>query len=144
MNEVAAKIPARWRDVGIELGLSTDDLDGVSTMSLDPNRCFEHIFSKWKERMAKPYNWNTIIQALRSPQVGHDRLAEALRVKLGGQERSSLWALYHTQTIQTCSHAYDGLPLLYRCMVTIASNNCSVGSKCTHMYVANVILFMNA
>ena len=85
MNEIASVIPAKWRDVGIQLGLSTGTLDGIERENgSKPNSClqsFEKVFTRWEQHHSKPYTWDTIIGALRAPAVCENALAEALSAK---------------------------------------------------------------
>jgi len=81
MDKIAAKIPNQWMDIGIGLGLSLPELKSLP--SQNPKYCFSHIFTVWKERMISvPYSWKKIIQVLRKPSVGQNRLAEDLRAEL--------------------------------------------------------------
>ena len=83
MNEVAAKIPSKWRQFGIELRLTPSELDGFLAASPgDMLQCFSSIFTVWRNRMSRdPYSWQTVIQALRAPAVGEHRLAQELSEK---------------------------------------------------------------
>ena len=85
MNEIASAIPAKWRDVGIQLGLSTGTLDGIqSENGSNPRAClrsFEKVLTEWKQQHPKPYTWDTIIGVLKTPSVGEIKLAEALCIK---------------------------------------------------------------
>ena len=83
MNEVAAEIPSKWRDVGLQLGL-----EGIATISPgDTNHCYSNVFTWWKNQnsTAHPYTWSTIVQALQTPAVGEERLADKIKIKLTGQ-----------------------------------------------------------
>ena len=85
INEIASAIPAKWRDVGIQLGLSTGTLDGIqSENGSKPDSCkasFEKVFTEWKQQHLKPYTWDTIIGILRTKSVGEIALAEDLCTK---------------------------------------------------------------
>ena len=86
MNEVAAKIPGKWRDVGLQLGVDQSILDGIATISLgDTNLCYSNVFTRWKNQnsTAHPYTWSTIVQALKAPAVGEERLADKISAMLG-------------------------------------------------------------
>ena len=83
MNEVAVKIPTKWRFVGHELGLQPHLLDMIEkeqngTLAL----CFSVIFQKWECATTPPYSWSTIITALEAPQVDERRLAQTLKGRL--------------------------------------------------------------
>ena len=84
MDQIAVRMPNKWRDVGIALGLTINDLEcfSIATMG-DPSRCFSSVFTFWKDRMTRePYSWGTVVQALRAPAVGELRLAEQLENRL--------------------------------------------------------------
>ena len=79
MNEVAAKIPNKWMDVGLQLGLDQSELDGITPESPgDTNRCYRKVFTRWKKKSSEkhPYTWSTIVRALQAPAVGEERLAD--------------------------------------------------------------------
>ena len=49
MNEVAAKIPSKWRDMGMQLGLDEGRLDAIALISSgNTNHCFSNVFTLWK------------------------------------------------------------------------------------------------
>ena len=84
MNEVAAKIPSKWRDVGLQLGLDQGVLDGIGLNNPgDTNHCYSNVFTRWKNQnlITYPYTWSTIVQALQAPVVGEERLADDIKNK---------------------------------------------------------------
>ena len=91
MNDVAAKIPAKWRDVGIQLKLSSATLDDIqSQIAGRPNsniRAFEQVFAEWQRQGPRPYTWRTIIDALMTPAVGEVALAYDLEVRYGDRSQ---------------------------------------------------------
>lgn len=82
MNEVAARIPSKWRDVGIQLHLNPDHLDGIAVSVSSSHDRFCSVFTLWKKQLLPPYKWSTVLQALKSPSVNESRLAEELKNKL--------------------------------------------------------------
>ena len=85
MNEVAAEIPGKWRDVGLQLGVGQGVLGGIATISSgDTNLCYSNVFTRWKNQnsTAHPYTWWTIVHALQAPAVGEERLANKIKTKL--------------------------------------------------------------
>ena len=87
MNEVAAEIPGKWRDVGLQLGLDQGVLERVATISPgDTNLCYSNVFTRWKSQNSTthPYTWSTIVQALKTRAVGESRLANEIMSKLSG------------------------------------------------------------
>ena len=84
MNEVAAKIPNKWRDMGLQLGVDRSVLEGIATTSPgDTNHCYINVFTQWKNQNSTihPYTWSTIAQALERPAVGEKRLADEIKEK---------------------------------------------------------------
>ena len=85
MMEVAAKIPGKWRDVGLQLGVDHDVLEGIATISQgDTNLCYSNVFTRWKHQnsITHPYTWSTLVQALKTPAVGEERLANKIKSEL--------------------------------------------------------------
>ena len=87
MNEIAAKIPGKWRDVGLQLGLDQGVLDGISLISPgDTNHCYSNVFTRWKNQdsTTHPYTWSTVVQALESRTVGENLLVSKIKNELTG------------------------------------------------------------
>ena len=87
MNEIAAEIPGKWRDMGLQLGLDHGALEGIATTSHeDIKRCYSNVFTQWKSQnsQAHPYTWSTVVQALKARAVGEDRLADKMKDELTG------------------------------------------------------------
>ena len=85
MNEVAAEIPVKWRDMGLQLGLEQGALDRIASISQgDTNLCYSNVFTRWKNQNSTthPYTWLTIVHALQAPAVGEERLASEIKTKL--------------------------------------------------------------
>ena len=86
MNDIAAVIPAKWRDVGIQFDLPTGILDSIQSQnSKEPNphlKSFEQVFVEWsKQDSESTYTWTHIIAILRKPAVGENDLADNLTAK---------------------------------------------------------------
>ena len=85
MNEVAAKIPNKWRDMGVQLGLHHNELDAIASNSRgNTNLCFSEVFKHWESRNKYAYIWLVAVQALQSRAVQENRLAEEIEMKLTG------------------------------------------------------------
>ena len=85
MKEVAAEIPNKWRDVGLQLGLDQGVLEGIASISPgDTNLYYINVFTRWKNQNSTthPHTWSTVVQALESPAVGESRLADEIKSKL--------------------------------------------------------------
>lgn len=82
MNLIAAVKPAKWRLVGIQLGLEIGILDGIAAQlsrQYGLQECFREVLIEWKNRMPSPYTWMTIIDVLETPSVGEMALAEEIK-----------------------------------------------------------------
>lgn len=78
MKEVAAEIPSKWKDVGLQLGISPGVLDGIAAnRPEDINNRFSDVFTKWKNQ-AHPHTWSTVVNVLQNPAVGENRLADKI------------------------------------------------------------------
>ena len=83
MDEVASKVPAKWKIISIQLGLTLADQQHIAAItSNDPVQSFTVVFTIWKNRTTKPYTWSTVIEALKAPSVDEVRLAQELTTKL--------------------------------------------------------------
>ena len=86
INDIAAVIPAKWRHVGIQLGISTGILDSIQSQNCrEPNphlKSFEQMFVEWsKQDSESAYTWTYIIAILRTPAIGESNLADNLTAK---------------------------------------------------------------
>ena len=83
MSAVAAKIPYKWRLVGIQLGIPVEALDDIQLqVAWRPNSsidAFELVLGKWKSLHPHKYTWSTIINALEAPSVDAKVVAAELR-----------------------------------------------------------------
>ena len=51
MNKVAAKIPGKWKDVGLQLGVDQGVLEGIASINQgDTNLCYSNVFTRWKSQ----------------------------------------------------------------------------------------------
>lgn len=84
MNLVAAKIPEKWREVGIGLGLDTTDIKRIEadipTHKSTP--CYVDVFDTWKNKGTTKYTWGTLLKALRTPSVDASKLANTIEGQL--------------------------------------------------------------
>ena len=85
LNEIAAEIPSKWRDMGQQLGLDHGVLEKIASISpKDTNLCYSNVFTIWKNQNSTkhPYTWSTVVQALNANAVGEKRLASKITNKL--------------------------------------------------------------
>lgn len=87
MEHVAAAIPHKWREVGIELGIQQAYLDVLRPRPhclKDNHRAFCEIFELWRRRVPCPYKWSTIIEVLKTTRVDEDSLSAQLTSRITG------------------------------------------------------------
>ena len=87
LNEIAAKIPSKWRDMGQQLGLDHEVLERIALISpRDTNLCYSNVFTIWKNQNSTehPYTWLTVVRALKTPAVGEVRLAAKIKNEVTG------------------------------------------------------------
>ena len=85
MNKIAANIPSKWRDVGLQLGLDPSLLERIASITPgDTIHCYSNVFIQWKNQnsTAHPYTWSTVVHALQTPAVGEKRLADKITSEL--------------------------------------------------------------
>ena len=82
MENVAIKIPSKWKRVGVAFGLNQSQIDAIEKHRLaDAIECFSDVFKYWQETSThkQPANWASLISVLRSNYVGEERLAEYIQ-----------------------------------------------------------------
>ena len=82
MEIVASKIPDKWRKVGVSLGISASVLNGIDQHRRgDPDVCFSDVFTYWQSHSTpqSPANWATIVEVLRSNNVGEETLSDTIK-----------------------------------------------------------------
>ena len=82
LEQVAVKVSAKWRMLGIKLGVKTHELDEISKQNQDGVLCLERVLALWKDKANPPYTWATVIDALKSPIVGEKSVAEDVEMWL--------------------------------------------------------------
>ena len=84
MNDVAAAIPAKWRQVGVQLKLPSEVLDEIQDQNAGKtDMCklsFEQVFTKWERLGTSPHTWETMVNVLGSRLVGEVYLAGQLQL----------------------------------------------------------------
>ena len=84
LEAVASKIPAKWRKVGLYLGISSGILDGMEKHRRgDCLDCFSDMFTYWQQHSTpqSPANWASLVAVLGSNYVGEEELSDAVRNK---------------------------------------------------------------
>ena len=82
LEQVAVKVSAKWRMLGLKLGVKTHELDEISKQNQDGVLCLERVLALWKDKANPPYTWATVIDALKSPIVGEMSVAEDVKMWL--------------------------------------------------------------
>lgn len=81
-NEIVSKIPAKWRDFGIQLGLPPGKLDQIFTEENNQSQnCFRRVFREWHSKNWDR-SWSIILRTLRKDAVGELALATRLEERL--------------------------------------------------------------
>ena len=82
LENVAVEVPAKWRNVGIALGISPSKLDGFEQQHRgEPMRCFERVFQSWEQKGPGSFTWSTLFAVLEKKLIGEEVLAKSLRQK---------------------------------------------------------------
>ena len=80
MNLVAPKIPGKWREMALQLGLNLADISRIEAdvSTHDSSHCYLAVFDTWKNKGTEDYTWDTLLKALRTPLVGESKLASTI------------------------------------------------------------------
>ncbi len=81
------EVRADWYDIGLALNLKPGDLDAIKGPYKYPKECLRETIKAWLNTSPDP-SWEAIVQALRSPIVSRDNLAEFLEQEFCAQEGS--------------------------------------------------------
>ena len=80
-REVVA-IASKWYDVGLELDLSADELDAIKKANRDnPQDCLRDLLRLWLSRVDTKPTWRALSNALTSPAVNEQALADTIERK---------------------------------------------------------------
>lgn len=83
INFVVPPLRNKWRDIGIQLGISPGDLDAIyDRRNRDSNQCYPDVFSAWEKSNIRPYKWCVILEAISSDYVNERKVAEEIRQKV--------------------------------------------------------------
>ena len=80
-ENIAAAIPDKWEDVGIELDLPMSTIRTIeSEKHGNLRRCFAEVFDRWQKNPTpqRPFCWDTVIKVLRSPLIDEPELARKI------------------------------------------------------------------
>ena len=83
MEYVATESERSWYDVGIALAIPSSQLDSIQREQLGNNlRCYRSVFQTWERTQVLPFEWLTIIKALKQGFVRENSLADKLEKRL--------------------------------------------------------------
>ena len=73
---------SRWRNIGIQLHMKIEDLEAIGEKHTNaPDNCFTDCITTWLRQTNPPPTWTALINALQSPPVGFQEMAERLEGK---------------------------------------------------------------
>ena len=82
MEDVAAKAPDLWRNIGTMLDIHVSHLNSFNIQWLaKPTDCYLAVFDYWKANNCPPFTWETIVEVLESDVVHRCDLAAEIRRK---------------------------------------------------------------
>ena len=82
---------SKWLDIGIELGIDKSELDSIEESSRgDPSKCLTSVVSHYLEKSSYTRSWSGIVEALKSPYIGHDYLAHQLESRIVDESKGDV------------------------------------------------------
>ena len=82
-NDIIVPLKSKWREIGIQLGVSPDELDTYyDVRNRNIPLCFTDVLEKWRKSDQLPYTWATILEVLESPFIGEVAIANSIKKKL--------------------------------------------------------------
>ena len=72
---------AKWFMIGLQLHLSTDELDIIEADSAGVEECLRNVLRKWRSKTHPPPTWRALINTLRTSAVGEVVLARQLEAR---------------------------------------------------------------
>ena len=79
LRYLLADISSKWREIGLALGISDNDLDNISTVVPDNMSKLCKMITKWIETQSSPVTWDMIIFAIEGPIVNNKMKANEIR-----------------------------------------------------------------
>ena len=86
MNKIATAI-TKWQEVGYALGIETGSMEHIKEETRTHSNIilssFRAVFNYWLRHAGqKQCTWNTVLNALKTKQVGEEKLADKIRGEL--------------------------------------------------------------
>ena len=92
VSKQLAFINAHWWNIGIGLGVSFNDLQGLLTFNQLNQTKLDHVIQKWLDMNGQgegaPVTWNTILNVVKGPLV--QDITRAMRINEYLKEKSSV------------------------------------------------------
>lgn len=80
VRKVLFPVKAKWYDIGLELDMEPKALDSIKSRVSDPSTCLRETLHEYLERThPPPPSWEAIVEALRSPVIAEEELAEQIQ-----------------------------------------------------------------
>ena len=80
---------AKWETIGLQLHLSTDELDIIKADCDGVEERLTRVIRKWQSKAEPRPTWRAVIDALRAPSVGEAVLAKQLEERFTPMKVSS-------------------------------------------------------
>ena len=82
MNEIAAVIPHKWKDVAVQLLLPEEKISSIEcSNNRNANHCYMDVFALWESRSSLPYTWETLMKILVLRAVDYPELKQRVIAK---------------------------------------------------------------
>ena len=82
LENVATRIPAKWRMFGIALNISSQVLDGFDQRYRgDQMQCYEAVFQLWQNQSKFP-RWESLLKILQTRLLNESALASELSQRI--------------------------------------------------------------
>ena len=72
---------AKWQDIALELKMPLDNVDNIKSRCTEDKDCLLEALRWWLKRANPKPGWSDLIDALRSPIVDENHLADDLQRK---------------------------------------------------------------
>ena len=76
LHKIASRALDKWKRIGRELELEQHQLNTITHQ--DAFECYSEVFDLWQRKADPPFTWATILDALRSPFVRENALAQEI------------------------------------------------------------------
>ena len=82
MNKVATKVPDKWLEIGIQLGLEAAQIRAIAFQHREESsKIFMDIFDYWKRQSGdQPKSWSTMVEVLKTQSVDEPTLAHDIEL----------------------------------------------------------------